>query len=1034
MNDETRPATLAGIRRMRLGLQKQFEANQMWGIRRLLTELYPDQAHFIFELLQNAEDTGATEVRFWLETSRLVVGHNGRPFTLDDIWAITNVGASTKRDDPTSIGKFGVGFKAVFDYTDSPQVHSGRFSFEIRDLFVPHPIDPISRHEYGEFKTVIVLPFNRGEKPASAASAQITEGLATLSDTSILFLSSIAKISFFASKSSTSITRSTKRGDPWRVTIITERNRQSEQSEWLVIRSHSTDQLHLPVAAAFALEAVGERHHVRALDAGEGSVCVYFPAAKEASRLRFHIHAPFESTVARDTIQTKSEVNKRLIQDVADGVSAALPDLAKRGYLDERFIAALPQRSDQLSPLYRRVHTTLVRAFRELPVTRTRSREFAPASALVLPDDDVARVLADADYAFITGGGGIRWASVARTKTPHFAANPRDARARRFTRELFDHVWGPNELASSLVANTRRTYLLQRLPAVKPEVFSAVREWVKKFDDVALHRFYAVLARAAVDERLRAYPIVRVLKGGKQHHVLAAEARLPEAPEFEVDSAVPATVRGEVNGPVDQFLEELGARTWGERAVLEIELGTLRTLPIDDLADEAIADSENARLSRLAALWRRDPELIHTLAEHSIVIARSADGQSWRRRRPRGTYLDAPFFDHGWGSVAPRLDGKPSAVWEGYEAVPGAAEFLEAMGSRVWPALEPVSVYTNPEFKAAWRANGRENDGGRRRDTALKDASVILRHGDVALRRAVWMVAQRAHAVDRRAVYQRNASSPVHPLSSRLVQALRDTAWVPDRDGNFLRPAAIDRETLDPTFQVLATGESFRDDVGFANEAAERARGEAEGRRWVEERGVDPRTAERLFSAVRRAGMSLEDLVHHVEANGAEMPESAAYDDARAERTLDAQSGRPLRQRSTRERSVHVDREDVVGRRRMFLRTEYTNADRQLICQACHRSMPFKSRDGLDYFEAVQAFKLVTEQDCNGLALCPVCSAMYRAWRTGDDEQWRQAIADVKTTVGQGSVRVPIVLAGETMEIYFTGRHIRDLQIALRTG
>lgn len=30
------------------------------GIERLLTKLYPDKAHFIFELLQNAEDAQAT--------------------------------------------------------------------------------------------------------------------------------------------------------------------------------------------------------------------------------------------------------------------------------------------------------------------------------------------------------------------------------------------------------------------------------------------------------------------------------------------------------------------------------------------------------------------------------------------------------------------------------------------------------------------------------------------------------------------------------------------------------------------------------------------------------------------------------------------------------------------------------------------------------------------------------------------------------------------------------------------------------------
>ena len=30
------------------------------GIRRIVEDLYPDTAHFIYELLQNAEDTGAS--------------------------------------------------------------------------------------------------------------------------------------------------------------------------------------------------------------------------------------------------------------------------------------------------------------------------------------------------------------------------------------------------------------------------------------------------------------------------------------------------------------------------------------------------------------------------------------------------------------------------------------------------------------------------------------------------------------------------------------------------------------------------------------------------------------------------------------------------------------------------------------------------------------------------------------------------------------------------------------------------------------
>jgi DNA replication initiation complex subunit (GINS family) len=41
------------------------------GIRKIVEDLYPDKAHFIFELLQNAEDRGATEVSFSLTPEKL---------------------------------------------------------------------------------------------------------------------------------------------------------------------------------------------------------------------------------------------------------------------------------------------------------------------------------------------------------------------------------------------------------------------------------------------------------------------------------------------------------------------------------------------------------------------------------------------------------------------------------------------------------------------------------------------------------------------------------------------------------------------------------------------------------------------------------------------------------------------------------------------------------------------------------------------------------------------------------------------------
>ena len=44
-----------------------------------IIQLYTDKSHFVYELLQNAEDAGATEIRFVQYSDRLEVMHYGEP-------------------------------------------------------------------------------------------------------------------------------------------------------------------------------------------------------------------------------------------------------------------------------------------------------------------------------------------------------------------------------------------------------------------------------------------------------------------------------------------------------------------------------------------------------------------------------------------------------------------------------------------------------------------------------------------------------------------------------------------------------------------------------------------------------------------------------------------------------------------------------------------------------------------------------------------------------------------------------------------
>src|SRR5690625_2406740 len=98
------PGSFDQLRKQRLDWVEANKINRFdTGIKRLLTDLYPDNAHFIYELLQNAEDAGATTVRFTLSDSEIEFEHDGsKVFRLKDVEAITSIGESTKHDDPTS--------------------------------------------------------------------------------------------------------------------------------------------------------------------------------------------------------------------------------------------------------------------------------------------------------------------------------------------------------------------------------------------------------------------------------------------------------------------------------------------------------------------------------------------------------------------------------------------------------------------------------------------------------------------------------------------------------------------------------------------------------------------------------------------------------------------------------------------------------------------------------------------------------------------------------------------------------------------
>ena len=124
-------------------------------IKRILSS-YPCDKEILKELLQNADDAGASEIHFvsdsrqhskervfddsWkpLQGPALCV-YNNSPFTEIDLQGIQRLGEGSKSADPNKTGQYGVGFNCVYHLTDVPSFLSCSENIgETLCIFDPH--------------------------------------------------------------------------------------------------------------------------------------------------------------------------------------------------------------------------------------------------------------------------------------------------------------------------------------------------------------------------------------------------------------------------------------------------------------------------------------------------------------------------------------------------------------------------------------------------------------------------------------------------------------------------------------------------------------------------------------------------------------------------------------------------------------------------------------------------------------------------------------------------------------------------------
>ena len=130
-----------------------------------IVEDYATSSDIFKELLQNADDARATEVKFLIDwrnhsantllTEELqvwqgpaLIAYNNSVFSDEDFEHICELAAETKQKDPSKTGRFGIGFCSTYQITDVPCFISRRY-FTMFDPHTTHLRDRVSRDEPG---------------------------------------------------------------------------------------------------------------------------------------------------------------------------------------------------------------------------------------------------------------------------------------------------------------------------------------------------------------------------------------------------------------------------------------------------------------------------------------------------------------------------------------------------------------------------------------------------------------------------------------------------------------------------------------------------------------------------------------------------------------------------------------------------------------------------------------------------------------------------------------------------------------------
>lgn len=1041
------------------------QSRQFPGLKTLLSQFYPDKNHFIYELLQNAEDAGASSVRFEVLPDRLIFAHNGtEPFSIKHIDAITNISLSTKLDEDSKAGKFGIGFKSVFAFTETPYIYTDDICFKIVDMFLPEEIP--QKDTNGE--TIFEFPFDNVKLPATDAIEKIEAGLKDISATTLLFLTNVQEITYTLINGKSGIIEAkhdpkSEKSDAISKYIFSEfihcssafdDGKTDEDTDWLrfnrriVIPTEDGKTKAHWVNIAFPIK----RDHSQqgytfstltkdsSQNSPQGKVSIFFIAPNAKSNLQFHINAPFGCPPSRDSVSDTPD-NDKLISEIALLVREAIINLRDVKELKPDFFNFLPIESDHVDKQFMPIKNAVFDVFETENVYPIINGGYLNKENVISAGEDLRKLLSIENVRTLINKQCIE-----------YLLNPQ-TRGYTFIKEI-----GVLILDAATILNG----LLQLdVDSVDKLFIGRKHEWYKNI--------YTLLS--AVRDNFCLKPL------SKCNIVYSKSNRLvkPNEAKFIDDTSVILDRRfEEVNKSVYEQSDSSKSKA---RLFLEA-IGVEAFTKNDAQAIKAARKRDNLQ-HRLETLTEKDDIIAITKLVIAYInsnnnkdLSLNLDipfvlNKSGKLVKPSQCYLDSPYLETGFSCAEHIHHKRPVAdIYQIKLNETESKSFISVLiknGAMCsFKIIQLDDIRGNKKYNeliAYPRYISRETYRTKR-DWNIPNLASYLSLSNKNIMLMIWKAIMKyrhsfweSEDVNQTKAFRRWQQSVYNRTESQIVQILRDTAWLPDIEGNYKKPSELTVDSIDKAFHIDHES-PFLSAIEFGKEENERRKQleEEEHCRTSEYQKKSDAAKELGFNSVEEAEKAKKDSeqLKRLKAEGRIIPLSPIEEptantnnpEKRAAGVKESVKDAPDRTYEEKLRSIRTSptaKSEAV----IMLRTLYTNTDDIMICQCCGKELPFKKKNGEYYFETIALDNrggvfFTKETMYPYVACCPNCAAMFNEHIVNCSSN-ENRIADLinKIRTGEtikkpnGNEVIEIIMDGKIFNLTFVQKHIIDIRSVL---